>query len=162
MSAHNSPTCAIRMNFPDLIDPSNFGIHYFLEDVIIEIDEAVLTNWIKNTLEEEGKHLQSIRFIFCTDVYLHQINVAYLDHDTLTDVITFPYAENEEVIDGEIYISVDRIKENAKKYKVEYKQELHRIMIHGVLHLCGYDDKERNSKKKMSKLEDYYLKNLIL
>jgi len=150
------------MNLLDIIDPSSLGIHYFFEEVTLELEKETLTSWLQAVLEEEKKTLQSIRFIFCQDEYLHHINVEYLNHDTLTDVITFPYSDNEEVINGEIYISVDRIEENASKYKVSSKQELHRVMVHGILHLCGYSDTEEISKKKMSELEDYYLKKLIL
>jgi len=150
------------MNLLDIIDPSSLGIHYFFEEVTIALEQETLTAWLQAVLEEEKKTLQSIRFIFCQDEYLHHINVEYLNHDTLTDVITFPYSDNEEVINGEIYISVDRIEENASKYKVSSKQELHRVMVHGVLHLCGYNDTEEISKKKMSELEDYYLNKLIL
>ncbi len=150
------------MNLLDIIDPSSLGIHYFLEEVTVELEKETLTYWLQAVLAEEKKTLQSIRFIFCQDDYLHRINVEYLNHDTLTDVITFPYADKEDLINGEIYISIDRIEENASNYGVSTKQELHRVMVHGVLHLCGYDDQEESSKKKMSELEDYYLKKLIL
>lgn len=150
------------MDFPNIIDPASFGIHYFYEEVDISLAEDTLSDWLKEVVLEENKTLQSIRFIFCKDEYLHQINVAYLDHDTLTDVITFPYSDKEEIINGEIYISMDRVKENAATFKVSVLQELSRIMVHGVLHLCGYDDKDDNSKKKMGKKEDFYLKKLTL
>ena len=150
------------MHTPTLIDPSSLGIHFFFEGIDLQLPEEQLSLWIQSVLQKEQKRLQSIRFIFCQDDFLHQINVAYLNHDTLTDVITFPYADSEDVIDGEIYISIDRIKENAKMYQVAMMQELYRIMVHGVLHLCGYDDKEENSKKRMSEKEDLYLESLLL
>ena len=150
------------MDLLNIIDPSSLGIHYFFEEVTVALEKETLTSWLHAVVEEENKTLQSIRFIFCQDDYLHRINVAYLNHDTLTDVITFPYSDKEEIINGEIYISMDRIEENASNYKVSSRQELHRVMVHGVLHLCGYDDKEESSKKKMQELEDYYLNKLIL
>ncbi len=148
------------MDFPDLIDPSDLGIHFFYEEVSFDLMEETTSNWLKTVVETEDKVLRSIRFIFCQDAYLHQINIDYLDHDTLTDVITFPYATEEEVVDGEIFISVDRIAENAKTFKITYGQELNRVMVHGVLHLCGYDDKGKEAKERMTEKEDYYLKRL--
>ena len=150
------------MHIPTLIDPASLGIHFFFEEIELELPTEQLASWIQSVIQEEQKRLQSIRFIFCRDDFLHQINVAYLNHDTLTDVITFPYSDTEEVIDGEIYISVDRIKENANTYQVAMMQELHRIMVHGVLHLCGYDDKTADSKKRMSEKENLYLESLSL
>jgi len=150
------------MDFPNIIDPASFGIHYFFEEVDVALAEDILSDWLKAVVLEEDKTLQSIRFIFCNDAYLHQINVEYLDHDTLTDVITFPYSDKAKIIDGEIYISMDRVRENAATFKVTVQQELSRIMVHGVLHLCGYDDKDDISKKKMGKKEDFYLKKLTL
>ena len=150
------------MHTPTLIDPSSLGIHFFFEGIDLQLPEEQLSLWIQSVLQKEQKRLQSIRFIFCQDDFLHQINVAYLNHDTLTDVITFPYSDVADIIDGEIYISIDRIKENAKMYQVAMMQELYRIMVHGVLHLCGYDDKEENSKKRMSEKEDLYLESLLL
>jgi len=150
------------MHTSNLIDPTNLGIHFFFEEIILELPEEQLIDWIQTVIQEEQKQLQSIRFIFCQDDFLHQINVAYLNHDTLTDVITFPYSNVEDAIDGEIYISIDRIKENAATYQVSLQKELYRIMVHGVLHLCGYDDKESESKKKMSEKENFYLEKLTL
>lgn len=150
------------MHFPDLIDPASLGIHFFFEEVSLELPEEQLVNWIQTVLQIEQKRLQSIRFIFCQDDFLHQINVAYLNHDTLTDVITFPYSEEQAAIDGEIYISIDRVKENATIYQVPMMQELYRIIVHGILHLCGYEDKDENSKKRMKEKEDFYLKRLAL
>ncbi len=149
------------MDFPDLIDPSDLGIHFFYEEVSFDLMEDVTSNWLKTVIEAENKVLRSIRFVFCKDAYLHQINVDYLNHDTLTDVITFPYAEEEAIVDGEIFISTERIAENAKTFKITYEQELNRVMVHGVLHLCGYDDKGKEAKEKMTAKEDYYLKSLI-
>lgn len=149
------------MDFPDLIDPSDLGIHFFYEEVSFELIEETTTKWLTTVVETEDKVLRSIRFIFCKDAYLHQINIDYLDHDTLTDVITFPYAEEEDIVDGEIFISVDRIAENAKTFRITFEQELNRVMVHGVLHLCGYDDKDKKAKEKMTEKEDFYLERFV-
>ena len=149
------------MDFPNLFDPSDLGIHFFYEAVSFDLVEERSSNWLKTVVETEDKFLRSIRFIFCKDTYLHQINVDYLNHDTLTDVITFPYATEEEVVDGEIFISIERIRENAKTFKITFEQELNRVMVHGVLHLCGYDDKGKEAKDKMTEKENYYLERLI-
>jgi rRNA maturation RNase YbeY len=103
----------------------------------------------------------SLSFIFCSDDYLHQINVEYLHHDTLTDVITFEYtAANSDAIEGDIFISIDRIKENAAEFQVPFEVELHRIMVHGTLHLLGYSDKSPNDKALMTEKENFYLQQL--
>jgi len=147
------------MDFPDLFDPSDLGIHFFFEEVDFDWKEALFSDWLVAVIKEEAKVLQSVRYIFCKDAYLHEINVAYLNHDTLTDVITFPYA-TIPIINGEIYISTDRIAENAATFGVSFQQELARVMVHGVLHLCGYGDKEIAEKTKMRRLEEYYMKKL--
>ena len=147
------------MDFPDLIDPSDLGIHFFFEEVDFDWQAAIFSDWLQSVIKEEDKVLQSVRYIFCKDAYLHEINVAYLNHDTLTDVITFPYA-TIPIIDGEIYISTDRIADNAATFGVSFQQELARVMVHGVLHLCGYGDKDDVEKAKMREREDFYLKRL--
>lgn len=98
-------------------------------------------------------------FIFCCDDYLLQINRQFLDHDTLTDIITFDLSEDEEILQGEIYISVERVKENAALFDTTYQDELHRVIFHGVLHLCGFKDKKEKDQKIMRKNEDYCLAN---
>ncbi|SFQ12503.1 rRNA maturation RNase YbeY [Parafilimonas terrae] len=108
--------------------------------------------------EEECIALDQLSYIFCSDAYLLQINKQFLNHDTLTDVITFPFSEEGEPVYGEVYLSVDRIKENAKTFEVEYQNELLRVMVHGALHLCGYTDKTKPQKAQMREKEDYYLK----
>ena len=149
------------MDFPDFIDPSDLGIQFFFEEVTFDWDEMIITNWLKAVVEEEGKMLQSIRFVFCTDDFLHQMNLDYLDHDTLTDVITFPFSSKPSVINGEIYISIDRIRENATTYSVPFERELTRVVVHGVLHLCGYGDKNLTDKEKMTERENFYLAKLV-
>jgi len=116
--------------------------------------------WLKETIEREECQLRSLNFIFCSDEYLHKLNVDYLDHDTLTDVITFPYAQ-PPIVEGDIFISIDRIKENATIFDVSFQKELHRVMVHGVLHLCGYGDKSNEEAKLMRSKEDEALSLLI-
>jgi len=149
------------MDFPDLIDPSDLGIQFFFEEVTFDWDEVRISNWLEAVVQEEGKMLQSIRLIFCTDDFLHQMNLDYLQHDTLTDVITFPFNSKPAIINGEIYISIDRIRENASTYTVPFEQELTRVVVHGVLHLCGYGDKEVAEKEKMTQKENFYLASNI-
>lgn len=103
-------------------------------------NEELYADWIDAIIESEGKEPGEINYIFCDDEYLHDINVKYLDHDTLTDIISFDYTIGE-LISGDIFISVERVKDNAKDFNVSFKEELLRVMSHGVLHYCGYKDK---------------------
>lgn len=116
-----------------------------------------VTTWIKNTIKKEGATLISLNYIFCTDEYLHQMNVQFLKHDTLTDIITFNYNPSKTEIEGEIYISIDRVRENAKSFETDFQTELNRVIIHGVLHLIGYNDKNKSQKVIMREKEDTYL-----
>lgn len=100
----------------------------------------------------------SLNYIFCTDEYLLQINREFLKHDTFTDIVTFDLTEHNKELQGEIYISVERVAENAAKYNVSYESELHRVIFHGALHLCGFKDKKEADKLEMRKKEDHYLK----
>ena len=134
-------------------------ILYNVEDIDFYLaHEAPLSIWIEKAIEAEGYELGSISYIFCSDEYLHQMNVEYLEHDTLTDVITFPY--NHDPIEGDIFISIDRVKDNAQDLGVPFEIELHRVMIHGVLHLCGYSDETDEEEGEMRAKEDAYLKVL--
>lgn len=117
-----------------------------------------LRNWIQATAEEEKFPLHLLNIVFCSDEYLHKMNVQYLNHDTLTDIITFPYAE--DYIEGDLFISVDRTNENATKFGCTAEEELHRVIIHGVLHLIGYGDKSPEEQKVMRSKENYYLEKL--
>ena len=116
-----------------------------------------LRNWIYASIDLENKGIGSINFIFCSDDYLHSLNVQYLKHDTLTDVITFDYTEDSPLLSGDIFISIDRVKENAKQFGTPFVDELHRVMIHGLLHLAGYSDKTDQETALMRSKEDYYL-----
>ncbi len=119
-----------------------------------------LSTWISQTILEENLKEGEINYIFCSDDYLHKINIDFLEHDTLTDIISFDYSIGKE-LHGDIYISVDRVKENASDFKVTFNDEISRVMIHGVLHYCGYKDKSEEDKKTMRAKEDYYLSKRI-
>ena len=112
-----------------------------------------IRGWIRSVIQSEGRGFSSLVYVFCTDSYLLSLNKGYLKHKTLTDIITFDYSD-EQNVDGEIYISIDRVKENAVKFKKPFEDELHRVMIHGVLHILGYSDKSRAQKLIMRKKEE--------
>jgi probable rRNA maturation factor len=117
--------------------------------------------WIEKVVKAEKSKIGSLSYVFCSDHYLLQINQQYLNHDSLTDIITFDYTEKgSEYLEGEIYISIDRVKENARKLGTDFPNEFHRVIIHGVLHLVGYKDKSLKKKGEMRKIEDRYLKML--
>tara|TARA_B100000902_G_C27298895_1_gene911644 strand:+ start:1075 stop:1485 length:411 start_codon:yes stop_codon:yes gene_type:complete len=115
-----------------------------------------LKKWINNVIEKEGKKLKFVNFMFCDDKEMVEKNINYLNHMTYTDILTFDYTENN-IISGDIIISIDRIKENAKTYNITFKKELTRVIIHGILHLIGYKDKSKKEKKIMREKEDFYL-----
>jgi probable rRNA maturation factor len=124
-------------------------------DFILEESESV-SLWISSTIKEENHREGEINYVFCSDEYLHKINVDFLNHDTLTDIISFDYSVGKE-LHGDIYISVDRVKENAVDFKTAFKDELSRVIIHGIMHYCGYKDKVNTDEKMMRSKEDYYL-----
>jgi rRNA maturation RNase YbeY len=137
---------------------SQLPIQFFSEDISFTLKEKnKVRNWIRQTVQSEGKKLKELNFIFCSDNYLLEINQQYLKHDTFTDIVTFDNSESSEIIIGDIFISIDRIKENANRYKVSEKDELHRVIIHGTLHLLGYKDKTKAHKTLMTSKEDQYL-----
>jgi probable rRNA maturation factor len=134
------------------------AIAFFEEDIKFKLkSKTQLRQWITDTIQTEGFKLNELTYIFCSDEYLLQINQQYLDHDTYTDIITFDNSEGNKIVTGDIFISIDRIRENASKFNVTEATELHRVIIHGVLHLLGYKDKSAPDKKKMTEKEDYYL-----
>ncbi|WP_422106653.1 rRNA maturation RNase YbeY [Winogradskyella sp.] len=116
----------------------------------------LISLWISNTITEEHCREGEINYIFCSDDYLHKINLEFLNHDTLTDIISFDYSVGKE-LHGDIYISVDRVKENTTEFGTSFQDELARVMIHGILHYCGYKDKSQEDAKLMRRKEDYYL-----
>ncbi len=132
-------------------------INYFTEELDYRLrGKNKLREWISAAIDKEGLETGVINYIFCSDKYLLKINEDYLQHFDFTDVITFDYSA-EEIISGDIFISIDRIKENAQQFKQKFTDELHRVMIHGVLHLMGYKDKSPSDKSEMTAKEDYYL-----
>ena len=118
--------------------------------------ESAVIKCIKVLAKQELREIGDITFVFCDDNYLHKINLEFLDHDTYTDIITFDYSVGNEII-SEIYVSTDRVEENAKKHKQTFENELHRVMIHGILHLCGYNDKLVEDRQIMRDKENHYL-----
>ncbi len=121
-------------------------------------DKLHIREFVETLFEQENMKLTIINYIFCSDDYLLQINKSFLQHDFYTDIITFNLSENKNSIIGEIYISVDRVKENALEQKTAFQNEMLRVIFHGALHLCGYKDKSPAEKKKMTLAEDKYLK----
>lgn len=136
------------------------SISFFAEGVDFEfVNENKQTSWVEKTIQNEGKIVGELSFVFCDDEYLHKINLEYLNHDTYTDIITFDYTE-ANIISGDIFISIDRVKENAIAFNVLFENELSRVIIHGVLHLMGYKDKTEEESTLMRAKEDFYL-NLL-
>lgn len=133
-------------------------IQFFFAGVKIFLSERKrLKVFMEGMLRKEKRKLISLSIVFCTDKYLLEINSQYLGHSYYTDIITFNLAEDDSFIQGEIYISVDRIRENALINVVTVNNELHRVMFHGILHLCGYKDKTKSSKETMTQLENLML-----
>lgn len=127
---------------------------FFLQCKITLGSRRNLSSFICKLFKQEGKDLLSINYIFCTDTHLLNINREFLNHDYYTDIISFNLADPARPIEGEIYISVDRVRDNAQQNKVSLKNELHRVIFHGALHLCGYKDKSRADVIKMRQMED--------
>lgn len=120
-------------------------------------DKKKVKQAVTSLMKEEGKQFESLDYIFCSDEYLLSINQSYLQHDELTDIITFDLSEDKETIVGEIYISIERVKDNSLLFNTDFKNELLRVVFHGALHLCGYKDKSKQDEKEMRAKEDWYL-----
>ena len=118
-----------------------------------------IKSWLKSTIEHYKKSIGTINIVFCSDQHLLGINKEYLNHDYYTDIITFNFCENK-TISGDLFISIDRIKDNSKKNKLLFVNELHRVIIHGVLHLCGFNDITKAEKKEIRQMEDYFLNKI--
>lgn len=132
-------------------------IQFFFEEVIVKnLDKQLTSDWITQCIEKETFEVGDVNYIFCSDPYLLNINKTYLSHSYNTDIITFNY-NNNQIINSDIFISIDRVKENAVSYKVSFNEELNRVMLHGVLHLIGYDDKSPEERAIMRAKEDFYL-----
>ncbi len=118
-----------------------------------------LKKFIQAIFRKENRPLSALTVVFCNDQYLLSLNQKFLDHDFFTDILSFPLSNPGEPLIGEIYISVDRVRENARSYGLAFKEEIHRIIFHGVLHFCGYKDKSRKDKYRMTAAESKFLKN---
>ncbi len=132
-------------------------ISYNYETEFLITNEEEFTSWIEKVIASEGKELGELSYIFCNDDYLLEINQQYLDHDTLTDIISFDYTEGN-IVSGDVFISVERVQENAKDFKVSFEEELKRVIIHGVLHYCGYKDKSKSEELLMRSKEEEKIK----
>jgi rRNA maturation RNase YbeY len=134
------------------------AIRIFTQDISFNLKQKkVIYNWLTDVAKHHNATISSINYILCSDDYLLKINMEYLQHDTLTDIITFPYNELKESIESDIFISIERVSENAKEFKISTLEELQRVMVHGLLHLLGQDDTNAVLKKQMKEKEDYYL-----
>jgi len=138
-------------------------INFFTEDVDFKLkNKTIIRKWLSESIQAENSFVGELNFIFCSDEYLLQINLEYLDHDTYTDIITFDNSVEKNEISGDIFISIERVNENANKFKIDPKIELGRVMIHGVLHLIGFLDKKAEDKALMTSKENQYLNTLSI
>jgi len=131
-------------------------IRFFYEELdVFKISNPLITKkWLLLIANGENQKIEGINYVFCNDEYLYKINLEYLNHDTYTDIVTFDNSEEEDRIEGDIFISVDRVKENAITNNTAFKEELKRVMAHGLLHLFGYNDKTADEQKVMRKKEE--------
>lgn len=133
-------------------------IEYQFVNTYFIFNKKFHSSWIRSVFHEESFLEGQIAYIFCTDAYLLEINQKFLQHDTYTDIVTFPLGDiHSKIISGEIYISIERIMENAAKFSTPFETELNRVLIHGILHLMGYEDHTDEEKRQMRAKEDYYL-----
>ncbi|MDZ7900616.1 MAG: rRNA maturation RNase YbeY [Arcicella sp.] len=133
-------------------------IAFFNEDIDFKFPgKNKFKAWLKKVADKEGFMIGQLNYIFCSDEYLHKINLEYLDHDTYTDIITFDNSEDEATIEGDIFVSVERIRENSQTLNTVFEEEVKRVVVHGLLHLCGYDDHTHEDKAEMRKLENNYI-----
>lgn len=148
----------------ELFNHNNNGTNIsfnFLKPITLK-ERLRLKNYITSVFKNESKSLNSLSIVFCSDKYLLKINKEFLKHNYYTDIITFDLSTTNHLIDGEIYISIERVKENAKTFNSTIKTELHRVIFHGVLHLCGYQDKSQSQKITMRQKEDQALKKYFI
>lgn len=136
-------------------------INFYIEEIDFKLkNKKQLRTWIEETIVAENHVLKEVNYIFCADAYLLKINQDYLQHDTYTDIITFDNSEVKNEVLSDIFISVERVSENASTYQITVLQELYRVMIHGALHLSGYKDKSPKDKKLMTEKENFYLNRI--
>jgi probable rRNA maturation factor len=132
-------------------------VHFCTEDITFSLKEKLKHKaWLNEVAKQEGKRILELTYVFCSDDYLLQINQEYLNHDTLTDIVTFDNSEDPKRIEGDIFISIDRVKENGDALGTK-ETELKRVMVHGLLHLLGYKDKKKEDKAIMTEKEDFYI-----
>lgn len=132
-------------------------VHFFNEDTTFDFKKKLLTRqWLKLVAESEIKRLGDINIIFCSDPYILDVNIKYLGHDYFTDIITFDYCEGD-TLSGDLFISIDTVRENSLFYKTEFNEELNRVIVHGLLHLIGFDDHSDDEIAQMRSKENYYL-----
>ncbi|MCB9016932.1 MAG: rRNA maturation RNase YbeY [Lentimicrobiaceae bacterium] len=135
-------------------------INFFNEDISFTLKNKRKTKaWLSDSIKRENYNTGDISFIFCSDDFLHKMNVQYLNHDTLTDVITFDYSE-DKMISGDIFISIPRVKDNAVEFEKKFSDELNRVMVHGIMHLCGYKDKTKKDAAHMRLKEEEHLAHI--
>lgn len=135
------------------------AVYFFEEELEFDLPEKLkIKRWLHHIAKGEGFRIKNLNFIFCNDEYLYRLNVEYLNHNTYTDIITFDNSESDKYLEGDIYISIDRVKENAVNRGGDFLMELKRVMSHGLFHLCGYPDKSPSQKKTMRSKEDQAMK----
>lgn len=153
--------CALFTKFEIMRTASKSTVSFFFQTAVSLRERTRLKQFIVQIFKAEGRPLDSLNYIFCTDEELLTINRDYLQHDYYTDIITFELNGKAEPVLGEIYISVDRVRDNAASIGTSFRSELHRVIFHGVLHLCGYKDKTPADEKKMRAREDHYLQKYL-
>jgi len=132
-------------------------VRYFTEDISFNFKGRALNNrWLRMVAESEIHRIGDVNIIFCSDRYILDVNMKYLQHDYFTDIITFDYCEGDR-LSGDLFISIDSVRENAVEYGTQFEEELHRVIVHGILHLIGYDDHTKEQIAQMRSKEDYYL-----
>ena len=142
------------------MEEKELPINFFSEEIDFELEnEEKTSSWLQKIANKEGFVISAINYIFCDDNYLHKINMEYLNHDNYTDIITFDNSDNSDegnrhVLEGDIFISIERVKENSETLKTSFEQEIHRVMVHGLLHLTGNDDHSEEDKAEMRQKED--------
>jgi probable rRNA maturation factor len=133
-------------------------ITFFSEDISFTLqDEQAVNKWLNNIVKHYNKSVNYVNYIFCNDIYLLNLNKKYLNHDTMTDIITFQYNEQSNNIESDIFISIERVKENATKFGVAFEEEILRVMVHGLLHIFGYNDKSQEDRNNMRTLETKWI-----
>lgn len=152
---------ALFTNFENMPSPTKSKVCFFYETSVTLKNREALKRYVETIFKKEKRTLDSLNYIFCSDKKVLEINNQYLKHDYYTDIITFELSGKEEPVNGEVYISVDRVKDNAEHLEQTFQRELHRVIFHGALHLCGYGDKSKAEKQKMRDREEFYLQNYI-